>query len=186
MYSGHPVYNGHLAISQGWPLCTGWTVIPERAISLVFFESNILPIDDKKRNECHAINNVIFLNKSQAEKSRKLDNERITLSTANFRTAGFPLALAQTLQVLASSCLPQQIFLLASKTRPKNSPQLPKRTRNTRKIANKFMTVASGEINLRSGLSHLSRSESESCKVSAFHGWCNSLFLAYFDIPTRQ
>ena len=26
MYSGHPVYNGHLAISQGWPLYIGLTV----------------------------------------------------------------------------------------------------------------------------------------------------------------
>ena len=25
-YSGHPVYNSHLAISQGWPLYTGLTV----------------------------------------------------------------------------------------------------------------------------------------------------------------
>jgi hypothetical protein len=33
---------------------------------------------------------------------------------------------------------------------PKNSLQLPKPTRNTRKIANKLMTVASGEINLQS------------------------------------
>ena len=32
---------------------------------------------------------------------------------------------------------------------PKNSLQLPKPTRNTRKIANKFMTVASGEMNLQ-------------------------------------
>ena len=76
--------------------------------------SNILPINDKKKNKCHAINNAIFLNKSQAEKSRKLDNERNTLSAANFRTAGFPLALTQTLQVLASSCLPQQIFNYSS------------------------------------------------------------------------
>jgi len=33
---------------------------------------------------------------------------------------------------------------------PKNLPHLPKTTRNTRKIANKLMTVASGEINLES------------------------------------
>jgi len=33
---------------------------------------------------------------------------------------------------------------------PKNSLHLPKPTRNTRKIANKLMTVASGEINLQS------------------------------------
>jgi len=33
---------------------------------------------------------------------------------------------------------------------PKNLLYLPKTTRNTRKIANKLMTVASGEINLQS------------------------------------
>ena len=43
----------------------------------------------RKRNECHTINNAIFLNKSQADKSRKSHNERFTLSTANFRTVGF-------------------------------------------------------------------------------------------------
>ena len=89
---------------------------------------------------------------------------------------GFPLALTQTLQVLASSCLPQQILIflqnssLASKKQPKNSLQMPKSTRTIRKIANTFITVASGEINLQSERSHLSRSESKSCKVSALHG----------------
>jgi len=33
---------------------------------------------------------------------------------------------------------------------PKNSLHLPKPTRNTRKIANKLMTIASGKINLQS------------------------------------
>ena len=43
----------------------------------------------RKGNECHTINNAIFLNK-QADKSRKSHNEKFTLSTANFRTVGFP------------------------------------------------------------------------------------------------
>jgi len=46
------------------------------------------------------------------------------------------------------------IFLLitelAAMTQPKNLPHLPKTTRNARKIANKFMTVAFAEINLQS------------------------------------
>ena len=42
----------------------------------------------RKGNECHTINNGIFLNK-QADKSRKSQNERFMLSTANFRTVGF-------------------------------------------------------------------------------------------------
>ena len=46
-------------------------------------------MNDKKRNEFHTINNAIFLNKSQADKSRKSHNERFTLSTANFTTVGF-------------------------------------------------------------------------------------------------
>ena len=44
---------------------------------------------------------TIFLNRNQADKSRKSHNERFTLSTANFRTLRvFPM------QVPASSCLP--------------------------------------------------------------------------------
>ena len=35
------------------------------------------------------IDDAIFLNKSQAGKSRKSHNERFALSTANFRTVGF-------------------------------------------------------------------------------------------------
>jgi len=46
------------------------------------------------------------------------------------------------------------IFLLitelAAIKQPKNLLHLPKTTRNTRKIANKLMTVASAEINLQS------------------------------------
>ena len=49
-------------------------------------------------------------------------------------------------------------------------------TRNSHKIANQLMTVASGGIKLQSERSHLSHSESESCKVSVFHSWCNSFF----------
>ena len=43
----------------------------------------------RKGNECHTINNAIFINKSQADKSRKSHNERFALFAANFRTAGF-------------------------------------------------------------------------------------------------
>ena len=59
---------------------------------------------------------------------------------------GFPPVLTQTLQVLASSCLPQQIFKFSSnlltrfkKYKLKNSFQLPEPKRNTRKMANKFV-----------------------------------------------
>ena len=53
-----------------------------------------------------------------------------------------------------------QISELASMKQPKDSLQLAKPTRNSRKIANKLAAVASGEINM----------QSESCNVSAFHG----------------
>ena len=57
-----------------------------------------------------------------------------------------------TLQVLARSCLALQIFNFPSDLREtaKQSLQLPKPTRNSFKIANKLMIVASGEINLQS------------------------------------
>ena len=53
---------------------------------------------------------------------------------------------------------------------PKDSLQLAKPTRNSPKIATKLTTVASGEINMQSKQSCLSRTESESYNVSAFHG----------------
>ena len=63
-----------------------------------------------------------------------------------------------------------QISELASMKQPKDSLQLAKPT-NSRKIANKLTTVASGEINMQSKhISCLSRTESESYNVSAFHG----------------
>ena len=74
----------------------------------------------------------------------------------------FPLALTQTPQVLASSCLPQQIFTFPSnllthfKKTAKEFTAIAQPTRNTCKIANKLMTVASGEINLQSEWSYLS------------------------------
>ena len=58
--------------------------------------------------------------------------------------------------LLASSCLPQQTLNFPSDllTRcfetDKNSLHLPKPIRNTGGIVNKFMTVATGEINLQS------------------------------------
>ena len=42
-----------------------------------------------------------------------------------------------------------QIFELTSMKQQKNSLQLPKPTRNTRKIANKLLTIPFGEINLQ-------------------------------------
>ena len=63
-----------------------------------------------------------------------------------------PLALTQTLQVLSSYVLNLskyfaflKISQLVSMKLPKNSLQLPKPTRNTGAIANKLMTVASGQ-----------------------------------------
>ena len=72
------------------------------------------------------------------------------LITANFRTLRvFPL------QVLASSCLPQQILkfslkLFAHFDEPKNSLELPNLTRSIRKCLNKLMNNTSDEIDLQS------------------------------------
>ena len=49
-------------------------------------------------------------------------------------------------------------------------------------MANRFMTVALGEINLQSERSHLSRSKSESCEVSAF----NDLHAPFFSVFTKN
>ena len=59
------------------------------------------------------------------------------------------------MQVLASSCLPQQILNFPSNLfthfdEPKNSLELPYLTRNIRKCSNKLMTGTSREINLQS------------------------------------
>ena len=68
----------------------------------------------------------------------------------NFRTLRvFPQ------QVLASSCLPEQILNFPSNLfthfdKPKNSLELPYPTKNIRKCSNKLMTDTSGEINLQS------------------------------------
>ena len=59
-------------------------------------------MNDSKGNEYHAMNNTI-------DKQLSSFNPKFTLSTANFRTLRvFPL------QVLASSCLPQQILNFSS------------------------------------------------------------------------
>ena len=59
------------------------------------------------------------------------------------------------LQVLASSCLPQQILKFPSNLfthfdEPKNSLEFPNSTRNIRKCSNKLMTNTSDEINSQS------------------------------------
>ena len=89
---------------------------------------------------------------------------------------GFPQALTQTLLVLASSCLPQQIFNFSSnlltrfekaaKEFASDAQTHKKYSQNCKYIYDSsFMTV-----NLQSERSHFSRSESESCNVSALHG----------------
>ena len=70
---------------------------------------------------------------------------------ASFRMLGFFPP-----QVLASSCLPQQILNFPSNLlthfnkKPKNLLELANPTRNTPKLANKLLTNTSGKINLQS------------------------------------
>jgi len=80
------------------------------------------------------------------------------------------------------------IFLLitelAAITQPKNLLHWPKTTRNTWKIANKLMTVASAEINLQSKQDFICHLVKVKAATSAFHGWRNTfLFLAYLLFP---
>ena len=82
------------------------------------------------------------MSKGQAKKSRKPHIVWFTLSAANFRMVGF-----FPLQGQASSCLPQQLnFLSNHLTRLKKTAteftSIAQTQRNTRRIANKFVTVA--------------------------------------------
>ena len=85
-----------------------------------------------------------------------------------------------SLQVLASCCLPQQIFhtsLHSIPDEPKNSLELPNPKRNIRICSNKLMNNTSDEINLQSKQDIIcSRSESETCNVSTLSGWHNTFF----------
>ena len=84
--------------------------------------------------------------------------------TINFRTLRiFPL------QVLESSCLPQQILKFPSNLfthfdEPKNSLELSNLTRNIRKCSNKLMNNTSDEMNLQSKqdiICHVAKAKSE-------------------------
>ena len=106
------------------------------------------------------------------------------LITANFRTLRvFPL------QVLASSCLPQQILKFPSNLfthfdEPKNSLELPNLTRSIRKCSNKLMTNTSGEINSQSKqditVCHVAKVKSA---TSAYYLAHAIPFLAYVIFP---
>ena len=68
-----------------------------------------------------------------------------TVQCGYFRTNDVMLA---SVNVGLIYCL--QISELASMKQPKDSLQLAKPTRNSRKVANKLMTIASGEVNMQS------------------------------------
>ena len=142
----------------------------------------------RKGNECQTINNVIFLKqRSHANHTmRGLHYPRLILEWL-----GFPLAFTQTLQVLASSCLPQQIFNFSSNllTRfektAKEFASYGQTTRNTRKIANKLMTVASREINLQKQRSHMTSVAKEKAARSV-HSMADVIpFSAYLIFPSN-
>ena len=89
---------------------------------------------------------------------------------------GFPPASTQTLQVLVSSCLPQEIFNFSSKLRTrfaktaKEFAAYPQIHKNYSQNCKYIHYSSIWRINLQSERSHLPRSESESCTVSALHG----------------
>ena len=68
---------------------------------------------------------------------------------------------------------------------PKNSLQLPKPTRNSRKIANKLMTVASGEMNLQGKHQLICHVAKVNAATSA-HSMADVVpFLAYLIFPSN-
>jgi len=68
---------------------------------------------------------------------------------------------------------------------PKNLLHLLKPTRNTRKIANKLMTVASGEINLQRKHNLICHAAKVKAAMSA-HSMADVIpFLAYFLFPSN-
>ena len=94
------------------------------------------------------------------------------------------------MQVLASSCLPQQILNFPSNLfthfdEPKNSLELPYLTRNIRKCLNKLMADTSGEINLQSKqdiISHVAKVK----PTTSAHSVTDIIpFLAYIIFPTN-
>jgi len=66
---------------------------------------------------------------------------------------------------------------------PKNSLQLSKTTRNTCKIANKLMTVASAEINLRSKQDHICHLAKVKAAASAHSMADVTPIFSVFNIP---
>ena len=79
---------------------------------------------------------------------------RLRLLTAIFSSTAVQYGYFRTNDVMLASVVSLIYFLqiseLASMKQPKDSLQLAKLTRNSRKIANKLTTVASGEINMQS------------------------------------
>ena len=95
------------------------------------------------------------------------------------------------MQVLARSCLPQQILNFPSNLfthfdeKLKNSLQLPNPTRNTRKFANKLITHTSGKINLQSKQDVISHVVKVKPTTSAHYVADIITFLAYIVFPSN-
>jgi len=91
--------------------------------------------------------------KGLAKKSHESHNSRIALSTVIFSSVVISLPVTQSLHsrhILCLACKYLSFFAiseLAAMKQPNNSLHLPQLTRDTRKIANKVMIVASGQIN---------------------------------------
>ena len=68
---------------------------------------------------------------------------------------------------------------------PKDSLQLAKPTRNSRKIANKFTTVASGEINMQSKHNLVCHGPKVKAATSA-HSMADAIPFSVFNIPNAK
>ena len=95
------------------------------------------------------------------------------------------------MQVLASSCLPQQILNFPSNLfthfdeKAQESLELPNPTTNTRKFANQLMTDTSGKINLQSKQDIICHLAKVKTTTSAHSVADVILFLVYITFPSN-
>jgi len=89
--------------------------------------------------------------KGLAKKSHESDRSSIALSTVIFSSVVISLPMMQSLHsqhILCLACKYLSFFTISVMKQPNYSLHLPQLTRDTRRTANKVMTVASGQINL--------------------------------------
>ena len=115
---------------------------------------------------------------------------RIRLLMAIFSSTAVQCGYFRTNDVMLASVYVGQIYFLqiselASMKQPKYSLQLAKPTRNSRKIANKLTTVASGKINMQSKHNLVCHIPKVKAATSA-HSWLTQYLFSVFNIPNAK